>query len=121
MEKPQPGDAFANEANLLFGEPAGLIATVARHARHRVALVQKGDRAGDFVLVDAQLARQAAEVDRYRRCHEQSRPGYFLQISREGNYPLIPSALNIASSTFVRPIASRPSVKWRVPNSECST
>ena len=46
-------DAVANAADLLFVEPARLVAAIARDERHRVAVVQQGDGARDRVLVDA--------------------------------------------------------------------
>ena len=40
VELAQPGDAVADAADLLFVEPARLVAAVARDERHRVAFVQ---------------------------------------------------------------------------------
>ena len=67
------GDARADAADLLFVEPARLVAAIARDERHRVAVVQQRDRARDRLLFDAELTRQAGVVDRSRRCHETSR------------------------------------------------
>ena len=47
-------------ADLLFVEPARLVAAVAGDERHGVAFIEQGDRAGDRLLVDAELTRQAA-------------------------------------------------------------
>jgi hypothetical protein len=72
VEQAELSDTFANAANLLFIQAAGLIATVPRNERHRITVVQEGDSTGDLVLFDAELARQAAEVNRNRRCHEEA-------------------------------------------------
>ena len=75
VEQAELGDAVANAADLFFVEAARLVATVTGNEWHRVAVVQEGDSAGDFIVLDAKLARQAAEVDRNRGCHEKKRPG----------------------------------------------
>ena len=72
FQQPQLRDAGADAADLLFVEPARLVAAVARDERHRVAFIEQGDGASDRFLVDAELARQAPEVDRNRRCHEEA-------------------------------------------------
>ena len=59
LQLSQLRDARADGGNLLFVEPARLIAAVAGDERHGVAFIEQRDRAGNRLLVDAEFTRQA--------------------------------------------------------------
>ena len=76
VELPQLRDARRGCAPICCSSrPPVCVAAIARDERHRVAVVQQRDRAGDRVVRDAKLTREAGEVDRSRRWHEKRSRG----------------------------------------------